>query len=213
MDGGRVLRALLAMKMGHSRATNLAAFTARCLAVLMFLGAVIGGHLMLGIIAAVVFFGAGREVAETRVGEALASIRAGAAVNPNAVVLGPSTSVGEALKAMVSSGQGAFAVMHYGRLLGVVGRDALLKVATDEGPDAYVAGAMQRHYPLVDGQATLEDARQKMNSALTTYVVVSDGERYLGLVTENELARHLQTAQSIGGGGVSSTAEPRWGAR
>jgi Zn-dependent protease/CBS domain-containing protein len=212
MDGGRVLRSLLAMKMGYPKATTVAAFAARCLAVAMFMGAVIGGHLMLGIIAAVVFFGAGREVAEQRTGEALASLRAGAAVNPNALVLGPSTSVGEALKAMVSSGQVAFAVMHYGRLLGVVGREALLKAATEEGPNAYVAGAMKRDYPLVDGQATLEQARQKMNTTLTPYVVVSDGERYLGLITELELVRHLQAAASAG---VVPSTEPqaRWGSR
>jgi len=207
-----VLRSLLAMKMGYLKATNLAAFTARCIAVAMFMGAVIGGHLMLGVIAFVVFFGAGREAAEQRAGAALAAVRAGAAVNPNAVVLGPSTSVGEALKAMVSSGQLAFAVMHYGRLLGVVARDALLKAATEEGPSAYVAGAMVRHFPLVDGQATLEDARQKMNAALTPFIVVSDGERYLGLVTEADLARHLTTAQAVADG-VHAAAEPRWGAR
>jgi Zn-dependent protease/CBS domain-containing protein len=213
MDGGRVLRALLAMKMGYLKATHVAAFTARCIAVAMFMGAVIGGHLMLGVIAFVVFFGAGREVAEQKAGAALSGVRAGAAVNPNALVLGPSTSVGEALKAMVSTGQLAFAVMHYGRLLGVVARDALLKSATDEGPNAYVAGAMVRHYPLVDGQATLEDARQKMNASLTTFVVVSDGERYLGLVTETELARHLNTVETLSNPEPSSTAEPRWGAR
>jgi Zn-dependent protease/CBS domain-containing protein len=203
MDGGRVLRALLAMKMEHGKATRIAAFTARCIAVCMFMGAVISGQLMLGVIAVVVFFGAGREVAESRVGHALAGVRAGAAVNPHAVVLGPSTSVGEALKAMVSSGQLAFAVMHYGRLLGVVVRDALLRVATDEGPQAYVAGVMQRHFPLVDGQATLEEARVKMNASLTPYVVVSDGERYLGLVTETDLSRHLQTLEAVAAGGTA----------
>jgi CBS domain-containing protein len=133
-------------------------------------------------------------------------------VNPNALVLGPSTSVGEALKAMVSSGQVAFAVMHYGRLLGVIGREALLKTATEEGPNAYVAGTMKRDYPLVDGQATLEQARQKMNATMTPYVVVSDGERYLGLITELELARHLQTVTSSAG---PMTTEPqaRFGSR
>jgi Zn-dependent protease/CBS domain-containing protein len=200
MDGGRVLRALLAYKLGHGRATVIAANVARVIAVAMFAASIALGHIMLGIIAIVVFLGAGREAADQRAGESLAGVRAGVAVNPHALVLGPSTSVGEAVKAMVSSGQSAFAVMHYGRLLGVVAREALLRAAGVEGPGAYVAGAMQRHFPMIDAQATLEEARQKMNETVSSYVVVADGERYLGLVTELELSRHLVGAQAMASG-------------
>jgi Zn-dependent protease/CBS domain-containing protein len=191
MDGGRVLRAALSFKLGHARATAVAANVARVIAVAMFAFAVVYGHLMLGIIAVVVFLGAGRELADQRSAESLNGVRAGVAVNPHALVLGPSTSIGDAVKAMVSSGQSAFAVMHYGRLLGVVARDALLQAAGADGPMSYVAGAMQRQFPMIDAQATLEEARQKMNETVSSYVVVADGERYLGLVTELELARHL----------------------
>ncbi|MBK7857369.1 MAG: site-2 protease family protein [Archangiaceae bacterium] len=191
MDGGRVLRALLSFKLGHSRATGIAATVARVLAVGMFAFAVAFGHLMLGIIAAVVFFGAGREAADQKAVDSLQTVRAGVAVNPHALVLGPATLIQDALKAMVQSGQSAFAVMHYGRLLGVVARDALLSAAGLQGPGGYVAGAMQRQYPMIDAQASLEDARQKMNESISPYIVVSDGERYLGLVTELELTRHL----------------------
>jgi Zn-dependent protease/CBS domain-containing protein len=207
MDGGRVLRALLSFKLGHGRATRVAAMVARVMAAAMFAFAVVNSHLMLAIIAAVVFFGAGREAADQRAGESLSSVRAGVAVNPHAVVLGPSTSVGEAVRAMVASGQSAFAVMHYGRLLGVVARDALLHTAGADGPHSYVAGAMQRRFPIVDAQATLEEARQKMNEAVSPYVVVSDGERYLGLVTELELSRHLLPATAGMGGGAGW---PKW---
>jgi Zn-dependent protease/CBS domain-containing protein len=195
MDGGRVLRAVLTYRLGFGKATRIAAFVARVLAVAMLGIGVFTGQFMLAIIATVVFFGAGREAADQRAGAVLQEVRAGGAVNPHALVLGPSTSVQDAVKAMLSSGQSAFAVMHYGRLLGVVAREALLRAAGHEGPAGYVAGAMQRHFPMVDATATLEEARQKMNESVTPYVVVSDGERYLGLVTELELAKHLAIAQ------------------
>jgi Zn-dependent protease/CBS domain-containing protein len=194
MDGGRVLRAALSYRLGFARATRIAAFVARVLAVAMLGVGIFTGHFMLAIIATVVFFGAGREAADQRAGEMLNEVRAGGAVNPHALVLGPSTSVQDALKAMLSSGQSAFAVMHYGRLLGVVAREALLRAAGHEGQTGYVAGAMQRQFPMVAASATLEEARQKMNESVTPFVVVADGERYLGLVTELELAKHLATA-------------------
>lgn len=196
MDGGRVLRAGLAFKLGHSKATRIAAVTARFISVGMFAFGLSSGQYMLAVIAVVVFFGAGREQADQQAVEALSDVRAGVAVNPHAMVLAPSTSVGDAVAAMMSSGQSAFAVMHYGRLLGVVARDALLRAVGLDGPHSYVAGAMQRSYPMVDAQASLEDARQKMNENVTAYVVVSDGERYLGLVTERELTRHLLPGQA-----------------
>lgn len=206
MDGGRVLRALLSFKLGHSRATFIAANVARVIAVAMFAFALVFGHIMLGVIAAVVFFGAGREAADQKAGEALNAVRAGLAVNPHALVLGPSTSIGDAVKAMVSSGQSAFAVMHYGRLLGVVAREALLRAAGVDGTGAYVAGAMQRHFPMIDAQASLEEARQKMNETVSPYIVVADGERYLGLVTELELSRHLVASQAL----ASGFPWPKW---
>lgn len=206
MDGGRVLRALLAYRLGHGKATFVAAAVARVIAVAMFAAAIAFGHLMLGVIAVVVFFGAAREAADTKAGESLSGVRAGVAVNPHALVLGPSTSIGDAVKAMVTSGQSVFAVMHYGRLLGVVAREALLRTAGAEGPGAYVAGAMQRRFPMVDAQASLEEARQRMNETVSPYVVVADGERYLGLVTEAELARHLVPAQAM----TSGFKLPRW---
>jgi CBS domain-containing protein len=65
---------------------------------------------------------------------------------------------------------------------------------------------MQRQFPMIDAQASLEDARQKMNESVSPYVVVADGERYLGLVTELEVSRHLIATQAM----ASGFAWPRW---
>lgn len=61
MDGGRVLRALLAMRMEPVRATAIAARTARVVAVLMALWAMYTGNLVLVAIAMFVYFASGAE--------------------------------------------------------------------------------------------------------------------------------------------------------
>ncbi len=71
MDGGRVLRSLLAMTMGSMKATRISANVARVIAVTMFVTAFITTHLVLAVIAAVVFIGAGRELADQQAGAAL----------------------------------------------------------------------------------------------------------------------------------------------
>ncbi len=55
LDGGRVLRALLAMRLPHARATRIAARTGQALAIAMGVLGVISGHLMLVVIAMFLF--------------------------------------------------------------------------------------------------------------------------------------------------------------
>jgi Zn-dependent protease len=72
MDGGRVLRALLAMRMDPIKATRIAANVAKLVALAMGLYALYAGHTMLAVIAVVVWLGSS---AETRLAGASRSWR------------------------------------------------------------------------------------------------------------------------------------------
>jgi Zn-dependent protease len=61
MDGGRVLRGLLALKRDYLSATRIAVRIGRAIAIAGFVYAIYAGDVMLGFIAAFVFFGAGTE--------------------------------------------------------------------------------------------------------------------------------------------------------
>ncbi len=76
LDGGRVLRALLAARLGRERATGIAATVGRAAGVGLATAALLGGNILLLLIAAFIFFGAGAEVMNERVREALHGLRA-----------------------------------------------------------------------------------------------------------------------------------------
>jgi len=61
MDGGRVLRGLLALKRDYLSATRIAARIGRAIAIAGLVYAIYSSDVMLGVIAAFVFFGAGTE--------------------------------------------------------------------------------------------------------------------------------------------------------
>lgn len=194
MDGGRVLRAFLAYFSGQEIATRVSAIIARVIAVGLFVAG-FAFNPMLSLIALFVFFGAGAELRDVQVTRVLEGIRAGDAVNPYAPRFMPGTTLGEAMQALVFTPFQAFAVEHFGRLVGVVTRDDIVRAANAPGGVyGYVAGAMQRPpaVPTISANEPLENARLKMNEALSPYVAVLDGDIFLGLITEVELAQQAQ---------------------
>lgn len=195
MDGGRVLRAVLSWPLGLERATRWAALVGRVFAV-GFVG--LGLHwqnLILALIGAFVFVAAGAEERAVRLERVLRGVRARDAVNPYAPRFLPGTTLGEAMQALVFTPYPAFAVEHFGRLLGVVTRAELASAFHEHGPGAFVASVMRRSVPSLDADEPLEEARLKMNEALSSYVAVTDQDLFLGLVTEMDLAQALGLAE------------------
>lgn len=187
MDGGRVLRAVLSVVLGQERATKISALVARVLAVGLFALGIFFSP-MLSIIAVFVFFGAGQEVAEQKLSRVLDGVHASDAVNPYAPRFTPATTLGEAITTLASTHWDAFAVEHFGKLVGVVTRDDLLRAATQEGAYGYVAGTMQRHVNVVEGIEPLENVRFKLAESGAPFVAVVSHGLFLGLITELELA-------------------------
>ncbi len=67
MDGGRVLRSLLAMRLGHLRATQIAARIGRWLSVALGLWGIISGNLMLLVLAGFVFMAGTAELVQATI--------------------------------------------------------------------------------------------------------------------------------------------------
>lgn len=211
MDGGRVLRAFLAWFVGYEKATKWSATLGRFLALGLGAFGLATGNPVLPFIAVFIFFAAGAEARDASVTRVLSGIRAADAVNPYAPRFLPGTTLGEAMQALIFTPYLAFGVEHFGRLVGVVTREALMRGMNEEGPHGYVAGVMERRVPVVDGREPLEAAREKMHEAGVPFVAVLEGDLFLGLVTEVEVAQQAalvdQLRRSRAAGGA------RWSVR
>jgi Zn-dependent protease len=194
MDGGRILRALLAMPLGFTRATRVAATLGQTLAVAAGIYGIFTGNVMLAIVALFVFLGASGERAAEEARGILSTLRLGDAYNKHALTLQAGDQVSKVLDYLLTSYQPDFAVLHGGSLLGVVTRDAALQAVMTETEDVYVTGIMQRDVLRLEGGMTLADAQETMSGANATLAAVFDGERFLGLVNEGDLREALQIA-------------------
>jgi len=90
----------------------------------------------------------------------------------------------------LSTSQQDFPVIHAGQIVGLLGRNLLLKALASEGPDAYVAGVMDRDFLALDPGADLAEILPLMAQA-GRCALVMDGARLLGLLTTDNLSEFL----------------------
>lgn len=194
LDGGRMLRALLAFFLPYARATRVAAGIGQALALVLGVIGIVNGQFLLALVAAFIFFGAGAELSQTQANELLRTLRVGDSYNKYALTLAPGDTVAQVVDYILTSYQPDFAVVHGGRLLGVVTRDDILRTLASETEDVYVTGIMAREVPRVPPELSLEEVQQMLGQAGARVAAVFRGESYLGLVSRDDIAEAMLVA-------------------
>lgn len=193
LDGGRVLRAVLAMGVGNRRATRVAGVVGQGLALLMGLYALVTLDFFLLLIAAFIFFGAGQEQTMEQASTVLSTRCVGDAYNKHVLTLSIGDRVGKVIDYILTSYQPDFAVVQHSRLLGIVTRDDVLRLmsrapADMNVPDLYVTSIMQRDVVRVDASQSLEAVQQAMIARNVRVVAVFEDETYLGLLNRDDIS-------------------------
>jgi Zn-dependent protease/predicted transcriptional regulator len=197
MDGGRVLRAALAMRLGFSRGTQIATVIGQAVAFAFGLFGVLAGNFLLVIVALFVYMGAGQERAEEQARTVLTTLRVGDAYNKHALVLSPGDHVSKVVDYILTSYQPDFAVVQGKTFLGVVTRDDVLKALATETNDLYVAGIMRREVLTVDARQGLDEVRRLMGEKGERIAAVNDGETFLGLVSVEDIGEALVVSSFV----------------
>jgi Zn-dependent protease len=192
MDGGRILRGLLGFITDWGRATRIAAVTGQVIAVGMFMLAIFGGQVMLGIIAAFIFLAAGSTYAEEQARAVLSTWRVGDAYNKHALTLTEHDRVSRVVDYLLTSYQPDFAVLRGRELAGVVLRDQVLAALRTLPVDTRVDQLMIRDVPRVPADMPLHTVTERMRDAESRVAAVYHGAHFAGLVSADDLAEaHL----------------------
>lgn len=184
MDGGRMLRALLAYKLGYARATQVSAWIGQGLAFAFGLLGLFGNVLLL-FIALFVYLGAAAESHSVQLRQAANGMLAGDAMITQFESLTPSSRVADAVQALIRTTQHEFPVVDGGgRLRGVLTRDAMIKALRSDGPDTPVIEVMQRDVPVVHVRDALSEAlKQLQENGLPAVGVADASGRLVGMIT------------------------------
>jgi Zn-dependent protease/CBS domain-containing protein len=192
MDGGRVLRAYLAMRMDETRATQIAGTIGQFFAIVIGFYALFGQqNIILMIIAFFVFLGAQQEMQAHMGLSLLTGKRIGDAMVTRFRTLASAASLEEAARMLLEGSQQDFPVVFGEEVLGILTRGDIARGLASEGPTGYVSGAMRREFRRVAPEEPLERALELFNEGDTAPLMVMEGERLVGMVTTENLSEFL----------------------
>jgi len=190
MDGGRVLRAVLAMNMDYSRATDVAARIGQGMAVLFgLLGLLFNPWLLF--IALFVWIGAEQEAAIARQKAALWGIPVSAAMITNFQTLSPQDTLADAGRAILAGYQEDFPVVENGLLLGVLTGTDIIRGLAELGPRAPVAEVMRRDCITASPYEMVETVLLRMQHNNCPVVPVVLHGQIVGLLTPSNVGEYI----------------------
>jgi len=198
MDGGRVLRALLAIRLGHVRATEIAATIGQWAAFgFGFLGLFYNPLLIF--IAIFVYLAAASEAQMVSLRAMSRDVPVTAAMVTRFATLSPDEHIDAAVLTLLQTSQTEFPVIDgYQRLIGIVGRGEIIRALRELGPTAPVSDVMVKDIPTIERSHRLEEAfRLLQEKSVPAVGVVDFAGRLIGLVTTETVGEMLMVRKAL----------------
>jgi len=189
MDGGRVLRAALAMPLGRVRATKVAAHAGQAIAFLFGFVGLASGNLLLLLIAVFIFFAAAAESSDVEMKDRTHNVPARDAMITSFEALAPDDTLDAAAHAVVRTTQAEFPVLDAGgHLVGVLTRSAIVTGMNRSQRTDPVSDHMTRNIPQVKLGTPLEMVVEELRRSEVPAVAVTDPRgNFLGYITRENI--------------------------
>jgi len=183
MDGGRVLRALLARKIDYVKATQIAATVGQAAALAFFFFGFMAPAPMLILIAVFIYLGAESEAAAVQTRRLFHGIPVRQAMQSNFITLDADASLGDAVRALLSGSQQDFPVVEQSRVIGMLYRRDLLEALRELGEEARVSRIVRRDLTPIEVGDMLDVVVEQMTAdSLPALPVMWQGQ-LVGLLT------------------------------
>jgi Zn-dependent protease/predicted transcriptional regulator len=197
MDGGRLLRALLALAIPYRRATAIAAAIGQGLAIVFVLVGLKTSSLWLIIIGAFIFMAAEGEERMVRIRGLLHDLDVEEVMSRDFAVLSPNDPASRGTELIYQTGQDDFPVVEDDRLVGIVTRPRLVEAMNARGPDAPVREAMNPDVFVVSPREKVSRVYEEIIGDGHVSAVVMDDGKLVGILSPENISRYLLVQSSI----------------
>ena len=196
MDGGRVLRAALAMRMTHNRATQVAARVGQGLALWLGLMGLLYNPFLI-FIALFVWIGAAAEAGMEQLKSTLSGMAVGRAMLTDFDVLSPQDTLSRAMELTLSGSQKEFPVLVENEMIGVLAQTDLLKGLQAQGESARVGDWMQSDVQSAEIDESLEVLLQRLQSCQCRLLSVTEKGRLVGIVNLDNIMELISIQNAL----------------
>jgi Zn-dependent protease/predicted transcriptional regulator len=200
LDGGRVLRSLLARKMGLAKATRIAGSIGQVFAVVLgIVGVMLQAPLMM-LVAFFIFLGAGSEASAVATRMAGRGLQVAQMMVTDFRTIPVHATLSQAVDLLLSGEQREFPVVdNLGRTEGILTRDNLIRGLSRNGPESTVAQAMTPAAPTVTPTLSFQEALERLRSSgLPALPVVDAGGSLVGMLTLDNITDLLLVQRARG---------------
>ena len=202
MDGGRVLRALLAMRLKYTAATQIAASVGQGIALIFgFIG--LFSNPFLVFIAFFVWIGALSEARMVTLKSALNGIPVERAMLTNFNVLSQYDTLSKVVDYVLAGDQKDFPVVDDGQVVGILTQSALLEGLRRNGDDSLVGSVMRKDFQIADSHEMLETAFNRLQNCDCHTLPIVHHYRLVGLVTMDNIGEFIRIQSTLSPKGSS----------
>jgi Zn-dependent protease/predicted transcriptional regulator len=196
MDGGRVLRALLAMHKEYSRATQIAASIGQGMALIFgFMG--FFGNPSLLFIAFFVWIGAAQEAQMAKVRYVLDGIPVRSAMITDYKVLHPDDTLKRAVDLILSGSQQDFPVTRNDTVVGILERKTRMTALAQFGPEALVGDVMVTQFQSIGASDMLQAAMSRLQNCDCHIMPVLSNNELAGLLTMENVGEFMMIHSAL----------------
>jgi len=196
MDGGRILRAVLALRMDHARATRIAASVGQFLAIGMGLLGIMYNPFLL-FIAVFIWFGASMESSAEQLKSILGHATVRHAMISEFHTLSPQDTLAKAVELTLAGSQKDFPIGYHNKLDKVLHHSDLIKGLQERGEQARIEDLPLQDIFSVDINEPLENLLQRMQGNPAQMVSVTDSGQLCGILNLEHIVEMIKIQQAV----------------
>jgi Zn-dependent protease/predicted transcriptional regulator len=189
MDGGRVLRSLLAQKMGYYKATKVAVNLGHIFALIFAYFGIIRFNIILIAIAIFIYVAASNEELQADLKETLKRFKVKDILSADFFTLNAETTLAKVMELIFHSHQEDFPVTKGDRTVGFVTRNDIMAGLHSLGGKAMVGEVMRKDFPKVNDTDLLIQVQKVMEESSLRAIPVMKDNKVIGVVTLEDIGR------------------------
>jgi CBS domain-containing protein len=196
MDGGRILRAVLALHLNYLRATEIAARIGRVFALLFGLVGLFYNPFLV-LIALFIWMSAAAESGALHERSALGGVTVGRVMIRDIRTLQPTDTLSKALDHVLAGFQSDFPVVDGDKVVGVLTRSALLSAVARAGPSSPVSESMDTEFRAADVNEPVLRALARLRECHCLTLPVLEAGHLSGVLTAENVAEYVMIEEAL----------------